>query len=182
MVLTSSVSASAAVVKFLGTLSSSFGTPSVALNLGNFSGELTILDRAAPFTSSQITGGKFVFNGNQVVTVTGGQISVGNGSVSFLITGNRFTPNFSENMDFSFTSVPNVVANGGINQTILNNLSQPNFLTASSFVFDDGVNGYGGSITAVPEPGSMALVAGLVLGAGGWKWRKRRLAVAKASA
>ena len=41
---------------------------------------------------------------------------------------------------------------------------------------------YIGGITAIPEPGSMLALSGLVIGCCGYTWRKRRLAAKKAAA
>jgi hypothetical protein len=176
LVLTTSVSASAAVVKFMGTLTSK--SSGLTLPLGGFEGELTVNNSVASFSS--IASGKFVFGGTDTLLVTGGIVNVtGAGQILFSIGNTNFNPVIGQTLTFIFTGVPGVLAGSPINQATLDNLHSPTSLTASTFSFTDGSLTYNGSITAVPEPGSMALVASLVLGAGGWKWRKRKLAAAK---
>lgn len=175
--LTTVSSASAAVVNFKGVLTSnpvSGGTLTLPLN--------TVFDAqvitGAPLGAvAFVTGGLFDFNGT-LVNINGGVVSITAGNtIGFtLLSPNNVTSTFT------FAGVPGL--GGTVNQAAFNQLGappQPQLLTTAFQVFqtDGGSNvlaSYGGTISSVPEPGSMLALGGLVAGAGAWRIRNRRKA------
>lgn len=169
--LTTVSSASAAVVNFKGVLTTnpiSGGTLSLPLN--TFDARIIT---GAPFgTSAFITGGFFNFNGT-VITIAGGQVQIpSTGTLSFTI----LAPN-NVVSTFAFSGVSGLGST--VNQAAFDSLYPPILTTSFSIFQSDGgsniLASYDGSISSVPEPNSMIALAGLVVGAGAWRLRKRKL-------
>ena len=159
--LTSRTGAGAGSLNLPGSISAANPLP--------FYGSLTINDSAT--NSSTISGGTFVF-GTSSVILTGGTVNiVGGNQVDFLMT----PANSSPGVTISFNFAPVAGLGTGINQSQIDLLRD---LTTNSFLLIDGnpLPLFQGSITAVPEPGSMLALAGLVGGFGGWHYRRRKLA------
>jgi hypothetical protein len=182
LVLTTVSSASAAVVGFKGVLTNIItapGNPNQGLPLGDFTLNLNSIDGNPAF----VTSGQFIFGfgtgGATTVGVFSGSIQApANGVLIFNLTspgvpvgaGNTIVSNFT------FTGVSGVVA-GAVTQATLDNLGSQVYTT--SFAVQNVDNGgtlsaYSGTISSVPEPGSVLALCGLSLGAAGWRWRKRR--------
>lgn len=170
IVLTSVSNASAAVIQFTGILNTKIGTGG-ALNLSvpqGFFASLQVNDSGT--NNSTISSGFFSF-GSTTLAVSGGQVNVtGGNQIDFVIS----TANTSPAASIAFAFSPVAGLGTGVNQGQLNLLEG---LTAA-FVMQDGGSFpiYLGDITAVPEPGTMLALAGLVSGFGGWHYRRRRLA------
>jgi hypothetical protein len=168
--------ASAALVNFKGVLTSNPTPPTGSLNLplGDFELSLTT---GVPLATSLITGGQFKF-GATVVNVAGGTVGVSGGNtLSFTVLA---TPNVIASFTFSGLSG----LGGTVNQATLDKLYPPVVTTTFSILQTDPSGGtvlaqYDGTISSVPEPSSMIALAGLAVGAGGWRLRKRKLAAAQ---
>jgi hypothetical protein len=152
--------ASAALVNFKGVLTSNPTPPTGSLNLplGDFELSLTT---GVPLATSLITGGQFKF-GATVVNVAGGTVGV--------------------IASFTFSGLSGL--GGTVNQATLDKLYPPIVTTTFSILQTDPSGGtvlaqYDGTISSVPEPSSMIALAGLAVGAGGWRLRKRKLAAAQ---
>lgn len=128
-----------------------------------------------------IIGGGIVFTGNsgKQFDFTGGTITTGATTDFTGLTINNYPGAIGGTLSFSFaTTIPD---------TTQASLDQLWFQTGSAsffgFPFTNGAQGfYQGNITAVPEPGSMLALAGLVAGCGGYRWRRARKAKAEAAA
>ncbi len=119
-------------------------------------------------------------NTNNLGGITGGYIVFAGKHFNFNAAGTVNTvaanPTLFSNIGLL---TPSNVATG---QTL--NISMPqlgsdnnfaNLITQSgSFTISGGGLQYFGNITAIPEPGSMCALAGLVMGCAGYSWRKRR--------
>lgn len=176
--LTTVSSASAAVVKFKGVLTSnpvSGGTLTLPLN--SFEAQV---NTGAPLGSvAFVTGGFFDFNGT-IVNISGGVVSItGGNTMGFtLLSPSNVTSTFS------FAGVPGL--GGTVNQAAFDQLGPPNQpfpLTTAFQIFQTNggstvLSQYGGSISSVPEPGSVLALCGLVAGAGAWRLRRRKVAKA----
>lgn len=176
IVLTTVSSASAAVVNFKGVLTAnpvSGGTLTLPLN--------TVFDArvitGAPLGATAfVTGGFYDFNGT-VININGGIVSITAGNtINFtLLSPTNVTSTFS------FAGVPGL--GGTVNQAAFDQLGvppQPQLLTTAFQIFqtDGGANvlaSYSGSISSVPEPGSVLALCGLVAGAGAWRLRRRKI-------
>jgi hypothetical protein len=172
MVLTTVGSASAAVVKFKGVLKSNPTPPTGSMNLplGDFELSLTT---GFPLATTTLTGGQFKF-GATTINVAGGTVQVSGGNtLSFTVLS---TPNIISTFTFSGLSG----LGGVVNQATLDALYPPIRTTAFTILQTDAGGGnllaqYDGTISSVPEPSSMIALAGLAIGAGGWRLRKRKL-------
>jgi hypothetical protein len=170
MVLSAVSSASAATVGFKGVLLTNPTPPtgSMVLPLGDFELGLTT---GVPLSTSLITGGQFKF-GATTIAVAGGTVGVSGGNtLTFTVLA---TPNIIAT--FTFTGLSGL--GGTVNQATLDALYPPIRTTTFSILQTDAGGGtllaqYDGTISSVPEPGSMIALAGLAIGAGGWRLRKR---------
>ncbi len=165
--------ASAAVVSFIGTITSKTGSGG-SFNIANgtnFSGGLTINDSVT--NTASISTGQFTFGNGLQIFVTGGTVAiVGGNQIDFTITSAQTSP--SASIGFSFTGVSGLGT--GVNNAQLEKIigSTTSFVMAENGAFPL----YQGTITAVPEPGSVLALAGLFAGGYGYRWRKRRQAMA----
>ncbi len=179
MVLTTVSSASAATVAFRGVITNAnpVTSPGIVLPLGDFTLSLQTVDGSP----ASIVGGQYVFgfgSGSPViVNVTSGFVSAPiNGLLAFSVTspGPSLT---SINSSFTFAGVSGVTA-GLVNQANLDNLYPPIYTTTWSLSNTNGLGqtlaSYSGTISSVPEPGSMIALAGLAIGATGWRLRKQK--------
>ncbi len=184
MVLSTVSSASAAAVTFKGAITGSnpVTSPGIVLPLGDF----TLSLQMNPGNPAFITGGQYVFGFGSgsptVLAVTSGFVSSPiNGLLSFQVTSPG-PSGTSISSNFIFTGVTGVTA-GLVDQAALNKLYPPIYTTSWSLANTNSggstLASYSGTISSVPEPSSMIALAGLALGAGGWRFRKRRLAAAQ---
>lgn len=164
----------AAVLGFKGKLTGAFAN-TFGVNPGDFTGSATL----GPFSggTATITNFSFAFSGPATVStpvlLNLSSASISGTNLNFNITGifptvtNTGSPITSMVMTFGYTG------NTGITDS--NALSYIYGRTADSFnvQFNGPANSYGGSITAVPEPGSMIAVAAITLLGGGYRLRKR---------
>jgi hypothetical protein len=174
MALTMVSSASAATVSFRGQLTANpVSGGSLSLPLNNFK---AFVVTGAPFGSTAFaTGGFYDFNGT-IVNISGGVVSISGGNtLSFtLLSPNNVTSTFS------FSGVTGL--GGTVNQAAFNALTPPPVYSSAFQIFQTNggstvLSAYSGSISSVPEPGSMVALAGLAFGAGAWRWRKRKQVV-----
>ncbi|MCC6510084.1 MAG: PEP-CTERM sorting domain-containing protein [Pirellulaceae bacterium] len=160
-----------AVVSFKGTLTSYTTVVGAA--------DPIVLGLPEDFTvtvntsGSAITNGGIVFTGNsgKQFNLTGGTINIG-ATTDF--SGISIDPTFGSiggTLNFSFAAVVPNNTQAGLDALIGSGGSASIF----GFPFTNGSAGfYQGAVTAVPEPGSMLALAGLVAGCGGYRWRRGR--------
>lgn len=174
LMLAMSLQASAAVVGFTGNLNTKtlgangagvFGGVVGAIPVVNFSGRADVTD-----ITGVITGGLFTNDAGAAINVSGG-------SVSLIENGINDTATFNITLAgdalgaLQFTLQGDVITDATINQ---NNVSRF-FDFPTTVLLTDFANGggqYAGSVTAIPEPGTMSLMLGLVAGVAGWRRRR----------
>lgn len=166
---------SAAAIYFRGNISSL--SPGLPANGGADPLALAGAPASNPFEAlvntnnlGGITSGYIVFLGKNFNFTTGTVNTVAANPTLFsnmaLLTPSNVATGQTLNISMPFLGSDNNFAN------LINN--------AGSFTISGGGLQYFGNITAIPEPGSMAVLAGLVMGCGGYSWRKRRKATATA--
>jgi hypothetical protein len=179
--LTTVSSASAALVNFRGVLTGnpiSGGTLSLPLNTP-FLGSITT---GAPIGNfAIITGGFLDFNGT-ILTINGGAVTIPTANtLQFVALSNNPPNNINVTTSFSFTGVSGL--GSVVDQSAFDALYPPVYTSNSLVIFqtDGGSNvlaSYGGSVSSVPEPGSVLALCGLVAGAGAWRLRRRKVTTA----
>lgn len=165
------VRAEAAAVSFSGSLISYVGAPPndpLAFGLP----ETFVLNINT--TGATINNGQIIFTGGsgRNFSLTGGTVSIvpgGAGTTSFtgMAINNPAVVGGFIGLDFNM-AISDVNA---VNQLL--NFGGGIVMTGS---FANSIGTYSGAVTAVPEPGTTTALVGLVLGAGVYRWRKRKTA------
>lgn len=127
---------------------------------GSWAGDVTNVTAAA-FTFSNgavrsVNVGTVVRSGNNL-TFSLNNSPTNTTIASFTLTGSGMTPD----TDANFGKVPMFTPFGTFSLLLPNST---------------GIQQFSGSIQSVPEPGSMAALAGLVMGTGLFRWKRRRAA------
>ena len=146
--------------------------PSVTFAMG-----VTVTDGAGPVGT--ITGGTIVNSfSNNAISIVGGSVTLTDGGVNdtaaFVVEVNGNGGGTTNGqMTFSFTG-GDFFTGTAINQAAFQTLMHDKISTGITYLdFGNGqISSYTGTVTAVPEPSSMALMVGLVAGVAGWRRRR----------
>ncbi len=175
--LLSVTNANAALVSFTGVISSQiFGAPGVGF-LGlvpptrSFTMSLFVTDGPSPGT---VTGGSFVVSGGPGFVVTGGNATLTDAGASdtaaFVVNVLGPTAGLL-NMTFSGSDF---FSSNAINQVNFDKFVYGRPTTGVNIIDFGTFVGYSGTIQAIPEPGTMALMGLFSVGGGYAAWRKKR--------
>lgn len=167
-------SADAAVVSFLGTFDTkTLGAPGTGVFGGSvgpiadidFDGLLDVTDG-----TGVITGGLYSDSAGSAITITGGTVTLTENGVNDTAAFNILVGGAALG-NLTFTVQGDVITDSTINQANLSafaNIPTQGVLTD----FANGGAQYSGELETIPEPGSMAVLLGLVGGVAGWRRRR----------